>query len=61
MESKTTGIVRSILWGAGIILLIGAALDVTPIEDNTMIFLALACFVVSAVIKRAGKSGGCCK
>jgi len=61
MDSKAVGVVRAILWGLGIILLLAAAFDVTAVADNTMIFLALACFVVSGVIKRITKAGGCCK
>ncbi|MBI4982973.1 MAG: hypothetical protein HZC15_07590 [Candidatus Omnitrophica bacterium] len=62
MDNKVICIVRSVLWGVGLLLLIAAAFDVTQIEDNTLIFLALACFVVSAVIKKIAKgSNTCCK
>lgn len=62
MDEKTVGTVRAVLWGLGILLLLAAAFDVTSIADNTMIFLALACFVVSCVTKRIAKAGGtCCK
>jgi len=63
MENKNVNIVRSLLWGAGILLLLAAAFDVLPMDDNQVIFIALACFVVSGVIKRITKSGGgsCCK
>jgi len=61
MDSKAMNTLRSVLWGAGILLLLAAAFDVTPASDNMMIFLALACFVVSAVVKRICKGGGCCK
>ncbi|OGX16036.1 MAG: hypothetical protein A2166_05325 [Omnitrophica WOR_2 bacterium RBG_13_41_10] len=62
MENKNVNIIRSLLWGAGIILLLAAAFDVLPMDDNQVIFIALACFVVSGVIKRIAKSGGsCCK
>ncbi len=57
MESKAICIGRAILWGLGILLLLAAAFDVTTVGDNTMIFLALACFVISAVIKRIVKAG----
>ena len=65
MEEKTVGtkIVRAVLWGLGIVLLLAAAFDVTYVPDNQMIFLALACFVISCVVKRIAKAGGgsCCK
>lgn len=63
MENKGTCVINSVLWGAGILLLVGAAFDVLPIADNVVIFLAIACFIVSAVIKKIAKSGGgtCCK
>lgn len=61
MENKAIGVVSAILWGAGILLLLAAAFDILPIEDNLAIFLAIACFVVKGVIKRIAKSGGCCK
>jgi len=54
--------VRAVLWGLGILLLLAAAFDVVPVADNTMIFLALACFIISAVVKKANKEGSsCCK
>ncbi|MCX5709970.1 MAG: hypothetical protein NT088_04495 [Candidatus Omnitrophica bacterium] len=54
--------VRAILWALGILMLLAAAFDVTTVPDNTMIFLAIACFVIGAVIKRAcKKSESCCK
>ncbi len=60
---KNTCIVNSILWGAGILLLLAAAFDILPIADNTVIFIALACFVIGAVIKKIAKgaTGSCCK
>lgn len=61
MENKPVGMVRAVLWGVAILLLLAAAFDVLPITDNLAIFLALACFVISAVIKRAGKISSCCK
>ena len=61
MENKVVNTLWSVLWGAGIILLLAAAFDVTPVSDNMMIFLALACFVVSGAVKRICKAGGCCK
>jgi len=57
---KSTPVIKSLLWGVGIILLLAAAFDVLPMPDNTVIFLALACFVVAAVIKRISKDA-CCK
>ncbi len=61
MENKAIGIIRSVLWGLAILLLLAAAFDILPVNDNVMIFLALACFVLSAVIKRIAKGGACCK
>jgi hypothetical protein len=62
MDSKNVCVFRSVLWGVAILLLLAAAFDVLPISDNQVIFLALACFVISAVINKIVKGGGsCCK
>ena len=63
MENKDKCVINMILRGAGILLLLAAAFDILPISDNSAIFLALVCFVISAIIKRIakGKSSGCCK
>ena len=61
MDNKAANTLRAVLWGAGILLLLAAAFDVTSVSDNMMIFLALACFVVSGVVKRICKAGSCCK
>jgi len=62
VEYKKTCVINSILWGVGILLLLAAAFDVLPQSDNLIIFLALACFIISGIIKQIGKgSGGCCK
>ena len=61
MDNKAIGTVRAVLWGLAMFLLLAAAFDVTPVSDNLIIFWALGCFVVSAVIKRIAKSSSCCK
>lgn len=62
MENKNTCVINSVLWGAGILLLLAAAFDVLPLADNLVIFLALACFIIGAVIKRITKgTSSCCK
>jgi len=62
MENKNTCVINSVLWGAGILLLLAAAFDVLPVADNMIIFFALACFIIGAVVKRIAKgTGGCCK
>jgi hypothetical protein len=61
METKAVGTVSTVLRGLAILLLFAAAFDVTPVSDNMMIFLALACFVVSGVINRIAKGACCCK
>jgi len=62
MENKNTCVINSILWGAGILLLLAAAFDVLPLSDNLIIFLALACFIIGAVIKKIAKgTSSCCK
>lgn len=51
-----------ILNGAGILLLLAAAFDVLPWADNLVIFLAVACFIVSGIIKKVtGGKDSCCK
>ncbi len=62
MENKNTCMCNSILTGAGILLLLAAAFDVLPLSDNLVIFLALACFIISGVIKKIAKGmSSCCK
>lgn len=62
MENKNVCICSPILCGAGILLLLAAAFDVLPLSDNFVIFLALACFVISGVIKKIAKgTSACCK
>jgi len=53
---------HTVLIGAGILLLLAAAFDILPLPDNTVIFIALACFVVSGLIKKITKEkSSCCK
>ena len=53
---------NSILNGVGILLLLAAVFDVLPLSDNLVIFLALVCFIISAVIKKIMKGmSSCCK
>ncbi|MFA4993432.1 MAG: hypothetical protein WC571_05640 [Candidatus Omnitrophota bacterium] len=53
---------NAILNGIGILLLLAAAFDILPLTDNLVIFLALACFIISAVIRKIGKgTSSCCK
>jgi len=62
MENKNACMCNAILNGVGILLLLAAAFDVLPLSDNLVIFLALACFIISVVIKKIGKgSNSCCK
>lgn len=62
MENKNTCMCNAILNGLGILLLLAAAFDVLPLSDNLVIFLALACFIISAVIKKIAKgTSNCCK
>jgi len=61
MDNKKVCVVNSVLKGLGVLLLLAAAFDVTTVSDDLMIFLALACFVVSSVIKGIAKGTSCCK
>ncbi|HNW40025.1 MAG TPA: hypothetical protein PKI44_06355 [Candidatus Omnitrophota bacterium] len=61
MENKNSCICHAVLNGAGILLLLAAAFDVLPISDNLAIFLGLACFIISGIIKRITKGSSCCK
>lgn len=61
MNKKVLSVVNPVLGGLGVLILLAAAFDVTSINDNLMIFLALTCFVVSSVIKRIAKGASCCK
>ena len=62
MENKNTCMCTAILKGVGILLLLAAAFDVLPLADNLVIFLALACFIISGIIKKVTKGmSSCCK
>jgi len=62
MENKNTCMCNAILNSVGVLLLLAAAFDVLPLSDNLVIFIALACFVVSVVIKKISKGmSSCCK
>ncbi len=62
MENKSTCMCSPILCGAGVLLLLAAAFDVLPLADNLVIFIALACFIVSGIIKKISKgASSCCK
>ena len=57
-ENKPIEIGTAVLWPVGMLLLLAAAFDVLPMEDNVVIFLALGCFVLAGVIKKFTQ--GCC-
>lgn len=62
MENKNMCACNAILNGLGILLLLAAAFDVLPLADNLVIFIALACFIISGVIKKISKGmNSCCK
>ena len=58
---KNANMITSILWCVGILLLLAGAFDVLPIEDNKVMFLGIACFIISGVVHKISKGGGCCK
>ena len=62
MENKNVCMCSPILCSAGILLLLAAAFDVLPLSDNLVIFIAIACFVISGIIKKIAKgTSTCCK
>ena len=62
MENKNTCMCTAILAGVGILLLLAAAFDILPLSDNLLIFIALACFIVSGIVKKISKgTSSCCK
>ena len=62
MENKNTCVCNTILTGVGILLLLAAAFDILPWSDNLVIFIALACFIISGLIKKITKgASSCCK
>jgi len=62
MEGKNTCVMNTVLWVAGLLLLLAAAFDVLPMQDNQVIFLAIACFIIAAALKKFNKDkGSCCK
>jgi hypothetical protein len=60
MENKNLCVVNALLFGAGILLLLAAGFDLLPAQDNLLVFLGIACFIVASVIKKISK-GSCCK
>jgi len=61
MESKAICVITTILWVAGLLLLLAGAFDVLQVSDNKLIFAALACFILGGAVKRIAKGGSCCK
>ncbi|MBL7155622.1 MAG: hypothetical protein ISS90_00590 [Candidatus Omnitrophica bacterium] len=59
MEVKSANAATTILFGAGILLLLASAFDLVPKLDNALVFFGIACFIVGGIIKRI-KGGGCC-
>ena len=60
MEKKSVNILTPILFGVGVLLLLAAGFDILPAQDNLLVFLGIACFIIAGVIKKISK-GGCCK
>ena len=56
MENKGVGVVNAILFGLGVLLLLAAGFDVLPAQDNLLVFLGIACFIIASVIKKISKS-----
>lgn len=57
---KNITTVTTIVQGAGVLLLLASAFDVLPLSDNQVIFIALACFIISSMIKKIASGGSCC-
>ncbi|MDP8259198.1 MAG: hypothetical protein P9L90_07265 [Candidatus Aadella gelida] len=60
MGTTTVCILTSVLPGLGILLLLAAGFDLFPPQDNLLVFLGIACFIISSVIKKISKTD-CCK
>ncbi|MFH1412289.1 MAG: hypothetical protein ABIG55_06535 [Candidatus Omnitrophota bacterium] len=60
MENKTTCVVTAVLPGIGILLLLAAGFDLFPAQDNLLVFLGIACFIINPIIKKITKTS-CCK
>ncbi|MFA5038633.1 MAG: hypothetical protein WC732_03025 [Candidatus Omnitrophota bacterium] len=61
--AKTSCAVSTVLRGAAMILLLGAAFDVWPWRDNAVIFIAVALLIITGMVSgMAGgaKKTGCC-
>ena len=56
MENKGVKIVNAILFGVGILLFLAAGFDLLPAQDNLLVFLGIACFIIVSVIKKISKS-----
>ncbi len=55
MDEKQARLITAPLVGTGIILIMMSAFDIVPAWDNVLIFIGIACFIVSWVIKRMAK------
>ncbi|MFH1593272.1 MAG: hypothetical protein ABID09_01075 [Candidatus Omnitrophota bacterium] len=60
MKNKTVNAMSPILCGIGILLFLAAAFDILPAQDNLLVFLGIACFIISGIIKKIS-NGSCCK
>jgi len=60
---KNICVVSIVLNTAGVLLLLAAAFDILPLADNQAIFIAIACFIIGAAVKKImrGGAGSCCK
>ena len=52
MEGKKTNAASAILVGVGILILLAAGFDIFPAQDNVLVFLGIACFIIAGVVRK---------
>jgi hypothetical protein len=55
MNDQTIKIVTAIMNGIGVLLLLAAGFDLVPAQDNLVVFLGIACFIVAGVFRKVAK------
>lgn len=55
MDRKKITLITVPLTGIGVILILMSAFDIVPAGDNVLIFIGIACFIFSGVIKKVLK------
>lgn len=52
MKDKSKNMVGVVMSSVGILLFLAAGFDLFPAQDNLLVFLGIACFIIAAAIKK---------